>query len=599
MSTIPNPFEKQQAHHISEAEEFLRTHGDIREPLRTAADLDAITLEPGKLPNAVDQAEKLLLRHCEQLMIFQRSGELVRVISLPEPRRAGGLQRSKGTVQLEPVGNVALTEVFDRIACWEKIDREGNTRIVDCPPRIAAAYLSRTGSWRVPVLAGIISSPVLRDDGTILVQSGYDKDTGLLLVSDEDWPTIPDRPTRADAEVALQTLRAPFVEFPFVSEEDVAVHIAAILTGIQRRALGACPIFGYSAPAQRSGKSLLAESGAIIATGKPAPATAVSGDREEIRKAITSALREGHVIINLDNVEGPLASPDLAKAITQSEYQDRLLGESRMLRLPTNVLWTATGNNLVFRGDLSSRALLSRIDSGLERPEERTFKNPHLEDFLRENRRNLVAAALTILRAYHVAGRPRQKVQPWGGFAHWSASIREPLVWLGMADPCKTRETVLADDPEREESLAVLVSLHKAFGDDEFTVKRIIELCESDDDLKNSVLTVAAGRQQRREIDSRRLGWWCRNRKDQVLGGLQLRQSGKVSGVTNWRIEASAGGHRGYGDHFPATRETTQAANRTTSDGNYAGQGENDPHDHHDHHDHLITPEDRSDEVVI
>lgn len=548
-----------------------------------AVEPDLITLERGKLPAAVDQAEEILLGHSEQLGIFQRAGELVRVISLPEPRKRGGLRRSKGTVQLEPLGGLALTEVFSRIAVWERMDSKGKSQIVDCPPKIAAFYISRTGSWRVPVLAGIISAPLMREDGTILSQPGYDKESGLFFVSDETWPTIPDQPTRADAETALKILRAPFEEFPFVAKEDITVHIAAILTAIQRRTLGACPIFGYSAPAQRSGKSLLAESAAIVATGKPAPATAVSGDREEIRKAITSALREGHVIINLDNVEGPLASPDLAKAITQSEYQDRLLGESRMLRLPTNVLWTATGNNLVFRGDLSSRALLCRIDSGLERPEARTFKIQDLEDFLRNNRKVLVAAALTILRAYHVAGCPRQQIQPWGGFSNWSASIREPLVWLGLADPCKTRETVLADDPEREESLAALLALQEAFGDSEFTVKMIADRCGSNDALRTAILSVASGRQQRHEVDPRRLGWWCRNRKDQVLGGLRLCRSGKASGVAYWRIEVPAGGHRGHGSHFPATGETAEAVNRPIDDGNNAGPGRNDLFDHHDH----------------
>jgi hypothetical protein len=561
-----------------------------------AVEADLITLERGKLPAAVDEAEEILLGHSERLGIFQRAGELARVISLPEPRKGGGLQRSKGTVQLEPLSGLALTEVFSRIAVWERIDSNGDIQIVDCPPKIAAFYISRTGSWRILVLAGVISAPLMREDGTILSQPGYDRESGLLFVSDEVWPVIPDRPTRADAETALKILRAPFEEFPFVAEEDISVHIAAILTAIQRRTLEACPIFGYSAPAQRSGKSLLAESVAIIGTGKPAPATAVSGDREEMRKAITSALREGHVIINLDNIEHPLASPDLAKAITQSEYQDRLLGESRMLRLPTNVLWTATGNNLVFRGDLSSRALLCRIDSGMERPEARTFKIHDLEDFLRNSRKVLVAAALTILRAYQVAGRPRQQVQPWGGFNNWSAFIREPLVWLGLADPCKTRETVLADDPEREESLTALLALHEAFGDSEFTVKMIADRCGSDDALKSSILSVAAGRQQRHELDPRRLGWWCRNRKDQVLGGLRLRHSGKGSGVAYWRIEVPAGGHRGHGGHFPATGEIREAMNRPNGSGKSVEQRGNDPYDHHDHQ---STSDDRNDDEVV
>jgi hypothetical protein len=305
-----------------------------------AAERDVIRLERGELPDAVDEAEKILLGHSERLRIFQRAGEVVRAISLPEPRKSGGLQRPSGTVQLEPLGGVALTEIFDRIAHWQRIAPKGDESTVDCPARIAASYLSRTGSWRIPVLEGIIFAPIMRIDGTILSQPGYDEETGLFFVSDGDWPVIPDQPSRAEAEAALQTLRAPFAEFPFVAEEDRAVQVAAILTAIQRRLLRACPLIGYTAPAPRSGKSLLAESVAIIAIGKPAPATTVSGQREEMRKTVTSALREGHAIINLDNIEVPLSSPELCIAITQSEYQDRILGESRMLRLLTNVFWT-------------------------------------------------------------------------------------------------------------------------------------------------------------------------------------------------------------------------------------------------------------------
>ena len=145
-----------------------------------------------------------------------------------------------------------------------------------------------------------------------------------------------------------------------------------------------------------------------------------------------------------------------------------------MLRLPTGVLWTATGKNLSFRGDLSSHALQCRIDARVESPEARTFQIPHLRTFIEHNRNDLVVAALTILRAYHIAGRPRQQVKPWGGFDEWSASIREPLIWLELADPCETRTVVLADDPEREESLAAVRALYKVFRDEEFTSKRIV-----------------------------------------------------------------------------------------------------------------------------
>jgi putative DNA primase/helicase len=409
--------------------------------------------------------------------------------------------------------------------------------------------MSRVGSWRLPLLAGIISAPILREDGSVLKKQGYDASTGLYLVSGSDSPQIPERPTRDDAKEALKQLLLPFRQFPFIADHDRAAHIACILTAIQRPLLKACPIFGYTAPAQRSGKSLLAESVAIIATGKPAPATAISNEREETRKMITSVLREAHSIINLDNVVYPLASPDLAKAITQSEYQDRALGTNRMLRLPTGVLWTATGNNLVFRGDLSSRAILSRIDAKVELPEGRTFQIPHLRDFIERNRYDLIAAALTILRAYHVAGRPHQHVKPWGGFEDWSASIREPLVWLGMADPCETRTIVLADDPEREDSLAALRALHAKFGSDEFTAKQIISHCKSGT-LRMAMETVGVSRRQ--EIDSRSLGWWLRRNHDRIIGGLRLESVRRASGVARWRVVEVRGGQSGHGGHFPS-----------------------------------------------
>jgi len=508
-----------------------------------------IRLEPGKLPRAVGQAESALRGRSEEFGIYQRGGELVRAFCLPERHDDRQVRRPKGSVLLEPLSSTALTDVVNRIAKWKQTKSEGHIRAVDCPPKIAAIYLSRTGSWHVPVLAGIISAPILREDGTILAQPGYDEESGLLLVSGEDWPAIPERPTRADAETALKILRAPFEEFPFVAEEDFAVHVACTLTAIVRRVLGACPIFGYSAPAQRSGKSLLAESVAIIATGKPAAATAISGDREEIRKMITSVLREGLPIVNLDNVEHPLSSSDLAKAITQPEYQDRALGQNRMLRLLTNVLWTATGNNLIFRGDLSSRALLSRIDARVESPESRTFQIPQLVDHIRRHRKVLVVAALTILRAYHVAGRPRQQVKPWGGFDDWSASIREPLVWLGLADPCETRTVVLTDDPDREESLAALRALHMEFEDDEFTTKRIMRHCNSGT-LRTAMEAVDVGRHK--EINSRSLGWWLRRTKDRILGGMQLKQLGKSSGVARWQVVKITSGQSGHGGQSPA-----------------------------------------------
>jgi len=447
--------------------------------------IPTIDLRPGLYPQAVDEAEEVLLEHVEQLRLFQRGGELVRIVCVEKTQCGGGLRRETGAMILAPLSTVALTEIFDRLINWQRISSTENgprLRRVDCPGRIAVAYLSRIGSWRLPVLMGISSAPIMRPDGTILHQSGYDPQTRLFLT--EDWPELDDNPTRDDSLAALQKLKAPFMEFPFVAPEDESVLIAAILTVVQRRLLASSPLFGFTAPTQRTGKSLLAECVAITASGVPAAAMAVASDREEIRKAVAAALREGHAIVNLDNVEHPLGSPDLSRAITQPEYGDRVLGETRILRLPTNVLWTATGNNLTFRGDLAVRALVCRLDAKLERPEERMFTIADLKKYVAEHRRELVTAAIAIMRAYVVAGRPDQRLTPWGGFDEWSATIRAPLVWVGMSDPCATRQRVLEDDPDREQATALLSAWHNAFRERNVTVGEVLETAENDPDLK-------------------------------------------------------------------------------------------------------------------
>ena len=66
------------------------------------------------------------------------------------------------------------------------------------------------------------------------------------------------------------------------------------------------------------------------------------------------------------------------------------------------------------------------------------------------NRGDYIAAALTVCRAYQVAGRPDRQAQI-GSFNEWSDTVRSALVWLGEADPLQSMETARAEDPEINE----------------------------------------------------------------------------------------------------------------------------------------------------
>ena len=91
---------------------------------------------------------------------------------------------------------------------------------------------------------------------------------------------------------------------------------------------------------------------------------------------------------------------------------------------------------------------MCRLDPGCERPEDRVFEFDPVARAL-ERRAEYVAAALTVVRAYVVAGKPDVGLPPFGSFEKWSTLVRASLVWAGACDPCESREAVMSDDERK------------------------------------------------------------------------------------------------------------------------------------------------------
>jgi hypothetical protein len=120
--------------------------------------------------------------------------------------------------------------------------------------------------------------------------------------------------------------------------------------------------------------------------------------------------------------------------------------------LPLLVTWYATGNNVAIGADTARRTLQIRLETPLEKPEERQgFRYANLLEHIRQHRGELVIACCTILKAYFDAGKPKQSLPAWGSFEEWSQIVRNALVWAGQADPAETR-TVLAEQSDTETS---------------------------------------------------------------------------------------------------------------------------------------------------
>ena len=250
----------------------------------------------------------------------------------------------------------------------------------------------------------------MRVDGSICERPGYDAASHLLFKPENQFfPTVPQYPDQVSAAVALGKLRALISSFPFVTAIDRAVALAGFLTALDRRSMATAPLIGFTAPVAGTGKSLLVDLMSILATGRLMPVLSQGRNEDEFEKRLGASLMAGDACISIDNCEAPLSGALLCQALTQGELDIRLLGYSRNIRTVMNSSLFATGNNLEIAGDLTRRCLLGSLDAGVERPELREFKGDIVAE-THARRGELVAAALTVLRAWHVARERGERV---------------------------------------------------------------------------------------------------------------------------------------------------------------------------------------------
>lgn len=213
-----------------------------------------------------------------------------------------------------------------------------------------------------------------------------------------------------------------------------------------RGGLPVAPLHAFRASTPSTGKSLLVDVAATIATGRPCPVIAAGKDAEETEKRLGALLRDGVPIISIDNVEGELGGDMLCQVTESPLVRVRILGLSEVPEFECKATVFATGNGLTLLGDMTRRAVLCSLDAKVERPELRRFAFDPIARVL-ENRGAYVAAALTIARAYRAAGLP-EVCPPIGSYSDWSRTARAPLIWLDEADPIDSMETARMEDPE-------------------------------------------------------------------------------------------------------------------------------------------------------
>lgn len=513
-------------------------------PRAASTALPTIIVVPGRLPEVASEAEAILAQRTRPL-IYQRERELVRVIRTEAFGNSDGIERPQGSALIIPVELAYLVDQLTRVAEWVRRSTRGKPKRIDAPDKVARTVLARAGEWRVPSLLAVIEAPTIRADGSVLDRPGYDAKSGLLFdAAGTTFPAMPTAPSREDAVRALERFEPVLKGFPFRTRCDRAVAIAAILTSLVRRSIRTAPLTGISAPTMSSGKSLYADVVSMIATGRCASVTTQGKDEAEDRKRILAILVAADPVVVIDNVDRPLEGADLCAVLTQESYQGRLLGLTKMAKVPTCTTWIVTGNNLVIRGDLASRTILCELDARCEAPQKRKF-DIDLRQYVPEHRGELIVAALTIVLAYINAGCPELGLPVFGRFEDWSRMVRAPLVWIGESDPVETMSRVAEVDPARAELRALLHAWHDVYRSGAQFVADVVRAVSTSPDspLADAIASVAAAAEIR--YDARELGRFLAKHQNRIEGGLRFERAGEAHGKARWRVVKVGGGSGG------------------------------------------------------
>ena len=486
---------------------------------------------------------------------YQRSGELVRPI-IKTVKAAHG-QMTK-TAQLKPVSAIYLRDTICRHSLWMKFDARKDEWVkAMAPMNVAETLLDRDGKWNFPEIVGVIATPTMRPDGTLLINQGYDAATRLLLIEPPPMPVIPDAPTRADALRALALLEALVKKSPFVDGVAKSVALSGIITAVVRGAFAVAPMHASTAPVAGTGKSFLWDLPAAISSGQRRIPVIAYGNETEIEKRLVGVLLSGQPLVSIDNVNGELKSDFLAQVIEQHILDLRPLGRSPLTRIETGALTTyCSGNNITIVGDLCRRTIRRgwtpkwKIHSTSSMSPTRSppsWRTGHLHRGLSNN--------LPRLRRR----RPTGIVAAIGIVEGWSDTVRSALVWLGQDDCVASMEITRAEDPQRAALSDVLTTWGNAitvgYGGRvtlAVAVELATEMTETSNNygetpklmrpefnaaLRAAVALGGGSGQFTPKLDTITLGRWCKANKGRIVDGVCLMNQPSEKGVATWWIE--------------------------------------------------------------
>ncbi len=380
-------------------------------------------------------------------------------------------------------------------------------------------------------------------------------------------------------------------EFPYAEQADRANAYGAMLAPIIRMLCPLIPLALLNATKQGTGKTLFFKVIAMLATGRIAATIPMPWGDEEWSKVLTSILLENTTaVFCIDNVEAqqrrfddgagekPLSSGILSSFLTTNVWKSRLLGSNKMPGLEQLSIPMITGNNILLGGDLPRRCYSINMDTGISTPWQRDeFTYTPLLDHVSANRGKIIAALLTMIRAWYVAGqpKPKSKVAFQDDFAQWARITSGVLAHVGIEGFLANSDRLYEEaDVEGAGWTNWLEAWHEKYPTQTMTTA---ELRQELDAYPEFAALLPEELQNLYQVQVKNfnqlLGKQLRKRKGTPFGKKNLRITRDDAKVPKWRVVA--GSNTGNRSHSPQNDSPQNNNANTASDSATSGMNGN------------------------
>ncbi|MCA9776167.1 MAG: hypothetical protein KC800_05600 [Candidatus Eremiobacteraeota bacterium] len=344
-------------------------------------------------------------------------------------------------------GVAELRSEMDQLFRFTAMNKRGEEVTVFPLQYLVESLRSTPHHLKVPVLRDFTVSPVVLPDGTVTTEPGYYPSAQTLYTGKVRCADVPQNPTRKQIEAAVALLMEPLQDFPFFEDSDRANALSLALAIVGRGVIaGLMPAYMVAAATHGTGKGLLASVLCLLATGQKIEVEPWKCDGEEFRKSVTSSLMEGSRLVCFDNVNDEMDSGNFAAVVTADVWKDRQLGANKNVKLENRTIFMATANNPAMSAEVQRRFITIELASNEENPADRSnFKIRNLSGWIRDRQGELIAALLTLWRAWFAAGKPRWRERKLGSFEPCCEIIGGVLNVAGIPGFLANKERVRAE----------------------------------------------------------------------------------------------------------------------------------------------------------